>query len=397
MSNASEIASAAADFACGIYKNFPGALVPNPAADVLYSIWDNLCGEPPRDPANLPPPPASAFQGGQCCDAVYRVTTTLYDVQGRPYTTSTNGLGTVLGTFVGNIDNNISYWYVRRQRCNGLIDEYFAGSAENPSRCDIVAITRPDGQPDNCGNPPPKFPSAPPPPPEGYTSPPRPIVFNDNSTNNFTFNFVPPPPPPPNSNYLPPIVITYFNPSANFKIPISFNFNGDINFGGGGDAGYNQDDRDKINNISNTTNNTNNTINNVSSTLNNVSTTTNKTSNELNNYFNITNNQPPNPADYNPPKAPVLPGIHEESYLAAVEITLTTYPKNIRSQEGGSAPDVLYAGWFEFMRGGKALPREPIHFEKGVFVAPSGVDGYAFTLYTGVQGTAVAITKKEKV
>ena len=92
-----------------------------------------------------------------------------------------------------------------------------------------------------------------------------------------------------------------------------------------------------------------------------------------------------------------MPGQYQVDYLVAVEVTLTAVPVNIRSQEGNAAPDVLYAGWFEFMRAGKALPRENIHFRQGVFIAPTGVDGYAFTLYTGVQGTAVAITKKEKV
>lgn len=397
MSNFQKIADSAKNFACELYRAQPGALIPTPFSDLLHQVWDGFCGDPPRDPANLPPPATSPFQGGQCCDSYYDVygVVNYFNV---PNPGQERQFGEYLLGKIDGIVSNISPDGASRQfqlkytRCNGssIYKNVLSVSIDDPlADAQITRVVLVSGK-DDCGNPPKEYPPGQV-PPGGFTSPPTPITFNDNTTNNYIFNFTPPAAPAKPALAPPPIVINYFNASFNpdFKIPISFNFNGTINFGGGG-TDYNQDDRDKINNINNTTNNTNNSVSNINNT-------TSQTKTDINNFINIVNNQPPKPEDFNPPKPAVLPGTYAESYLAAVEVTLTSYPKNIRSQEGGNAPDVLYAGWFEFMREGKALPRQPIHFEKAVFVAPTGVDGYAYTLYTGVQGTAVAITKKEKI
>ena len=396
MSNFDKIVQSGKDFACGLYRAQPGALIPTPFSDLLHQIWDGFCGDPPRDPSNLPPPATEPFQGGQCCNSYYTtygIVNYTGDLNPSERTFISDSPGTVTGVFDElTTDGSARVYFLIRTLCNGtqLRTDLFSISVTVPNV--VVKITRVEVTRglDNCGNPPKNYPPSPPPPPGGFTSPPTPITFNDNTTNNYIFNFTPPAAPSKPALAPPPVVINFTNASLNadFKIPITFNFDGTINFGGGG-TGYNQDDRDKINNINNTTNNTNNSVTNINNSTSQIKT-------DINNFVNVVNNQPPKPEDFNPPKPAVLPGTYEADYLAAVEITLTSYPKNIRSQEGGDAPDVLYAGWFEFMRAGKALPREPIHFEKGVFVAPTGVDGYAFTLYTGVEGKAVAITKKEK-
>ncbi len=398
MSDFSSIANSAKQFACTLYKAQPGALVPTPFVELLHLVWDNFCDPasfpPSNPPPGLPPPPASQFSGGQCIGVSYIITAIIkYVSSGSEATLSQGGFYIVNGYRVGRDEYNRIALFVN---CNNYPTQDQPGGdiSVGAGFLDFTVISftvaRADGGSDNCGNPPAKFPPSPPPPPDGYTSPPTAITFNDNSTHNYTFNFKPPSAPPSPANFLPPVVINFSKPEANFKIPIAFNFDGSINFGGGGDINFNEGDRSNINNINNATNNINNSVGNINNT-------TNKTANEINNFINITNNEPPNPTDYNPPDPPVAPGSYTKNYLEAVEVTLTAIPVNLRQQEGYAAPNVLYAGWFEFTRNGKALPREPIHFENGVFLAPTGVDGYAFTLYTGVQGSAVAITKKEKV
>jgi hypothetical protein len=398
MSDLSKIAEAGKEFACGLYKLQPGALIPTPFSDALHLVWDSFCGDPPRDPANLPPPPASPFQGGQCdFEYYFRATISWKNTDFTPprdevRTVQYGGFRKILNYSleINPLTNNLAL-FIFTDAYNGDSSETkvptFQGDRRFPLTVNSFTVFPSYGQADNCGSPP----SAYPPgvvPPEGFTSPPTAINFNDNTVNNYTFNFTPPLAPP--SNFIPPIVINVATANASFKFPMTFNFNGSINFGSGGDSNFNEGDRNNINNIKNSTNNINNSVNNVSATTNNTNST-------VNNFVNTVNNKPPDPTDYNPPGPPKLPGEHEVSYLAAVEITLTAVPVNLRSQEGNAAPDVLYAGWFEFMRNKKALPRQPIHFEKGVFLAPSGVDGYAYTLYTGVQGQAVEITKKEKI
>lgn len=81
--------------------------------------------------------------------------------------------------------------------------------------------------------------------------------------------------------------------------------------------------------------------------------------------------------------------------LAWVTIDITGTPSNQKNQWGGGiAPDVIYVGWFEFKSKGAYFPRQPIHFTKNIFEAPLGSDGYAFTLYSGVEGFATIYTTK---
>lgn len=127
MSNASKIAEAAANFACGIYKNMPDALVPNPAADVLHSIWDGLCGDPPKSPADLPPPPTKQFDGGQCCDIEYKVVVKFVFKDGRPDQISTlfaSYQGTILGLqyqYVTSGSDRLIIVVLSWKKCDGRV------------------------------------------------------------------------------------------------------------------------------------------------------------------------------------------------------------------------------------------------------------------------------------
>lgn len=395
MSTFGKIVKEGRDFVCALYKAQPGALIPNPISDGLHYVWDSICDYP--DSPGLPPPPQVPFDGGQCNRIGYKVAVT--------YNGTYQG-NTLVDTYVVEVHGEVAgvTFEIKPNRnlntlitCHGywslpyslsLItvgrEGYNTAGVTNIRIVGIV-ISRIDGQPDNCGNPPPSFPPAPPPPPGGYTSPPVEITLNDNSTTNITFNFTPPKMPLPPAAFLPPVIVNFFRPEIKpeFNIPINFNFDGTINIGGGdGGSGFNSDDRDTINNI-------NNNVNTVGGVTNNIQ-------NDINNYINFNNNKNPDPNDFEPPKTDIPPGEHEQEYLAAVEISLTQVPKNAKTQSGNTADDVVYAGWFEWRRAGQNLPREPIHFKENVFLAPAGIDGYAYTLYTGYEGKATEIINKPR-
>lgn len=82
--------------------------------------------------------------------------------------------------------------------------------------------------------------------------------------------------------------------------------------------------------------------------------------------------------------------------LEFVRVTLTSVPTNVKNQFGDGAPDVIYAGWFEFQGEGFNFPRQPIHFTNSLFIPPEGSTGYAYTLYEGIQGKATVYTTKEE-
>lgn len=395
-----KIAKAGKNFVCGLYNKFPQEIIPV-IGDIQKFWWDDFCnpGNDPEAPA-LPPPPKPLFNGGQC-PVLYEVAT-----NGVYYTTATGGgfpmgenklfaYGPIIGiksVRTGSAASGaaIEHFVEAKDSAGQPRDYRFAGSGGGTyvwkGYAFVTGIRRTDGRADNCGDPRPSFPVGSPAPPGGYTSPPITIVNNDNTTTDINFTFTPPALPVPPIIAFPKLVINIekLGAEVNVKIPVEFNFDGTINIGtGGGGGGFGQPDRDEINNIKNVTNNNNEKITNIK--------------NEITNITNNNNNAPPKPADYLPPRTNLPPGEHTQSYLAYVELDLIQVPVNAKTQSGKSAPDVLYAGWFEWRRNGRVTPREPIHFKKNVFVAPKGVDGFAYTLYNGFTGTATAVSNKEKI
>lgn len=398
-SNIDKVTGAAKNFICELYRTGEAIYIPG-FSEIQKFWWDGFCGtnSSPDAPA-LPPPNSPPFQGGQCVCTLYRV---YFSYLSNVYQPGTRQLGNnvCFGAIEGitieqsQATRTFTIYLVGRgappQVCGqpgtksvAKSGGLFNGEVYSDLRIDSVAVEGSGAN--NCGNPPIKYPNSPSPPPGGYTSPPVSITFNDNSQHTYYFNYEPPALPPVPTNFMPPVVLNWFdfklNPS--FKIPITFDFDGTINFGGGGgDINFDQDDRDNINNIKNITNNNGDKIINLT--------------NEINNITNNNNNKPPEPDDFDPPEEDIPPGEHDQSYLAFVQIDLTEVPKNAKTQAGNTADDILYAGWFEWRRVGYNAPREPIHFKKSVFVAPKGIDGFAYTLYNGYKGIAKAYSNKEK-
>lgn len=106
---------------------------------------------------------------------------------------------------------------------------------------------------------------------------------------------------------------------------------------------------------------------------------------------------PPNSEDYDEEEKDVE-GSGEETVgieIAYITLELTLIPANAKTQFGVNGPDVYYAGWFEFRTEGFFYVRQPIHWQKNIFVPPKGATGYAYTLYTGFNGIIRTYKLKE--
>ena len=389
MSNFTEIVEAGKNFACSLYKAQPGAIIPNPLSNALHLVWDSFC-DYPNNPG-LPLPPAPSFSGGQCCATQYQV---FYDTKATaeaPWVVSTyNEIWTgKIGAMQQDVQPNgaIAFYYFITS-CSGsnFRNNLTTGNVDGRNWIRINRVVPLNGGANNCGDPPAQFPFAVPPPPTGFISPTGAITLNDGTNITVEFNFKPPVLPALPAVTLPPVIINFNKLGVNpeFKIPITFNFDGSINFGSPQiSTSFNQDDRDNINNIKNVTNATNTTTTNIK--------------NEINKTTNINNNKNPDPNDFKPPVDNIPPGEFSSEYLAWVHLTVTEVPKNAKTQSGNTAPDIYYAGWFEWKQASWNCPREHIHFRDNVFLAPKGVTGFAYTLYTGYKGRAKAIINKEKI
>lgn len=400
VTNAKKIVDAARNFACGIYRAYPGDLIDNPFQDIRRFVWDGICGdEPPPGSPPLPQPPSLPFTGGQCNCAKYKVS---FEATGGGFGTGIYrgtmdvwGPITSNGMKYGSQNKSVVFYVVCRGNagtCGAVGTEVklfewgLPYSDPYPALGKITGVAPVGTAPNNCGDPPKDYPPAPVTPPGGYKSPPVSITLNDGDTTNIYFTMTPPAKPTPAITF-PPVIVNLIRPEINpeINVPISFNFDGTVNIGspgGGGGGGFGQPDRDKLDGINNTVNNLNNKATNIDI--------------DLKDLINVTNNQPVPPEDLEPPVTNLPPGEHEQKGLKTVYIELTQMPGNAKKQAGGDAPDVVYAGWFEWRQAGRTCPRQPIHFEQSAFVAPVGVDGFAYTLYNGFQGTATSVSYKEK-
>lgn len=156
---------------------------------------------------------------------------------------------------------------------------------------------------------------------------------------------------------------------------MTFNFNGGVSFGGGGDSNFNKDDRKKLGDTYNNTNNLNNNFNN------------------FNNIYNF-NTVPPDYDDspkvehYDTPPAPDKK--EDKDSLLGVRITLSKMPD--KAQFGN--PTVYFGGWVTFKLNDGYSPREQVNFKESYFQAPPGATGYAYTLTNGAIGSARVYSKK---
>lgn len=377
-----ELVDNARNFACGLYKEQPGALIPNPGEALLRLAWDNLCDYP--ESPGLPPPPTSPFMGGQCDCVSYLVEGSIYFPKYDSYGgfNPTYWWGPIGGVRTGSSYERGKYVDIF---CRGLESSGACGnfgwypiysSGEGTELYPIVAtitkITRKGGQPDNCGNPPSSYPFAPPPPPDGYTSPPVSVPLADGDSVTVRFNFSPPLSPVDN---IPPITINLVKPdvSPQIKVPIEFNFNGDVNIGIPQPLDFSlpPDIIDKIDKISDDFNDFKEDFDYVHyppSFINNGDIVT------------VVGDE-------------VEEGEEEQKGILGAKVEITKLPDKVQF----GTPSVYFAGWFAFKTEQGYLPRQPIHFRLSYFIAPPGSIGYAYTFTNDAKGVVTEYSKKEEV
>lgn len=160
------IVNAARNAVCGIFQQYPGALIPGPVDDFVNGVYSGLCK---NSTPGLPPAPTSPFTGGQCF-INYQISYT--------YTVTNNASG-------GAVDLNSSFQdygpiteiatyqpapgedptrlvIIKCHDASGnptTVYDGVGGSSNSRNLRDIV-ITPLYGIPDTCGNPPPAYPPA---------------------------------------------------------------------------------------------------------------------------------------------------------------------------------------------------------------------------------------------
>lgn len=188
----------------------------------------SFCPVPPQEDI---PDLAPGFEGGQCPGVAYTVTGTwdLFNSDGSLNLSSSFGAQQVLGPFtIGPSDTNPAALFLYWTDSQGTPQENFLGGSGNTSRMIVLTsadVVRDDGQPDDCGNPPPSpLPPGSPPP----TDPFRPGV-------DITIDL--PDIGPTTVVFAPVVGIIYADIDARIKIPVkvninipAINFNFDIDF-----------------------------------------------------------------------------------------------------------------------------------------------------------------------
>lgn len=378
------VANAAADFACGLYQDFPAAVVSDTSPNSFgRGLMDSLCA--PRN--KLPPPPAPKPGQGQCQCVFYDVTYTQFSPSGPDSTTSTVlgalSFGSEPDPLVEGLTNLLIYHWADcpdGKPGNRAKLLYGIQSADGAYYATIDSISRTDGQPDNCTsdghNWPPGSPTTI--PPERSTSS---TVINYNDGTNITVPLA----------YVPVDVNFNINPKITVNVggvKVTFDFSGAKVDLGNGDSDTTKP-RDR-------TNDSSDDFDRIEKKLKEIKDRIDSQQSDLDAIKKDSNDSLP------PDDDPAIEGSEdaEESEsgdrtvdkLEWVCIHLTKLPN--REQWGDGAPNIYYAGWLEFRVKDCLLPRQPIHFVDSIFKAPDGATGFAFTLANGAKGKAKVYRRK---
>lgn len=410
--SAGTVASAVQDAAkavCGLYKEFPRFYtgLANPEGSTLQKfqkkMMDGLCN---NHAGGLPPPPQSQFEGGQCAiDYCYdwssskepRDPGAAPGQSGCPFVTqgplSNSRIIEVSPPFYDPlVDADVRQYSMSFLNANG--DEVFGGQFAFADGDGVELVANPQGaEPDNCGDPDPEWQDKVPPPDRvniEITSP-----APDGTSETTQVNIAP----------------VWINGAVHIDfggIDISFGPN-TVNVGGTPGVTGDADIGDQITNteIQNNFTDINNSVSNVSNQVNSVS---NSVENTITNTENIQIQNTEilttiNEIQFVPPP-PESPDVDEEERteedppeedglidLYYVKITLTALPNRRKIQFGEGAPDVVHAGWFEWLFDGCPGERRPINFNNQIFQNVKGATGYAYTLTYGSAGYATIYKK----
>lgn len=346
------------NFACQLHYNTPGVVFD--LSPFNRELWKELCKD---RPSGLPPTPALPFVGGQCLVA-YSIYLDLVDVNGNP---DPNVLAGVVNGPVGGVrlvphpdgssNNGVSLKQVEAL-CRGGF-----GSPPQPQAWVLIAerfgffrsisatrLSRRDGQPDNCGDV--EVDVQPVIIPVEQRTTNISILSVDQSVTNDVTAIVDFPSASVDFNLVVPLRVTIDN--KNFYLSIDGWYSGQP-------ENYAPPDLTPVeNNILNI-------------------------EGQLNQYFSPINPSIDNTLVLVSPSAGKDSDEQENVPGAAwLIIDLTKMPD--KAQYGGDSPTVYFAGWIEFLKEGRAFPRQQINFERSIFRFPDGADGYAYTFTNGAQG-----------
>lgn len=389
-------ASAARNTACDIYSRFPKWAVGNvaiasPAWNAAQGIVDSVCSSAPT--YNPPPQPAPSFQGGQCQCAVYRVSFSHTQNTGTPQETTVIGFpqrvrGAVKGFFFRtNPNGSISAYLTHFGSASGVclstpqeIVLYTTLNKKDAYSIKIDSIVREDGQPDNCGNPPPTLPPQFLEEPTAADRTPT-VTVPDSKGRNINVPI-----------YLPPDSLL----DANFNLKvdvggITFNFDaggvsfnyGNKNSGDGSPGSFSLPDvsapdiEPKIDQIDDKLDNALDKLD------------------ERARRDEEKDRKPPDDPDYE--EDPKPPGDSSEDGVEGLKwlkTTLTKLPISGKTITKSDGQLVAYCGWLEWRVKGRGLPRIQLNYPLCIFPAPEGVDGYAVTFTNGAEGTVSVIKAK---
>lgn len=352
----------ASNFACTLYKNNPGVIY-----DLNYfnkGLWEKLCR--PRDPG-LPPAPPAPFQGGQC-DFYYilRMSApngTVVEATGNPIKGPISSIGLDwirhprLGTWgwrflVGSPQVLSAETYTDgRYMINGSAT-YNQSEVRPGLKPTLLGVRPRDGQPDTCGDP-----VRPPVPPVVLPEPDRTVDITYTFDDGVEVTF--------------PVVLIFPTLNNTFKLAPSLTFKANVN-------------------------------NNISINLHllpdgfhsepDADGGDDSESPDLDYYFH-----PPDPEDDpllkpTPPTPPASFGGDEDVPAGRwLLVTLTKFPD--KAQYGKNTPNVYFAGWMEFLKGGACFERQQINFEKSLFRFPDGATGFYVQFTNGAQGSYIVYTE----
>lgn len=381
----SKVANAAADFACGLYRDFPAAVVSDTSPNSFgRGLMDSLC----NGRGALPPAPTPVPGEGQCKCTDYLISVTITPPDGDASTFELAFRGRVLGVVrLPEVDNNgLEPVVLRYLPCDSSGNELqpaelTLGIAGLGTEVSPGGIRRADGGVDNCGTANHKWDDSFP-----RTIPPDRIVqdttINYNDGTDITVPVV----------YAPISAVANINPNIKIDvggINVTFDLSGaKIDFGGGDENTGQPRNRD---------NDSSDDFSRIDKQLREIRDRLRGVEDDLDDVKSDKNDSPP------PQDDPSVEAEEDEEEsdsgdkdvdkLQYVCVHLTKLPN--REQYGDGAPNVYYAGWLEFKVKGCNLPRQPIHFKDSIFKAPDGATGFAYTLTNGAKGKVTVYKSRD--
>lgn len=380
---AKSIFEATKSVSCPLYRDYPGFMTGSSFGSPYATATDSILNELCAPTGNLPAPPTSRFNGGQCVCVLYNVDYSFTTAEGATGSSGVTMSGPVRSVQVESTppspNGDPKVGIVTRggsAACGGFrVSTDLAGS--NPGLKILgVTVTRNDSQPDLCGNPAPTYPIAP--PPDSALNVNVPIQIS------------------PNFNVTVPVAvfapITILRPSLRLgDFNVDFNLGGltispaiNINTGGGNANGGNppqppagetpndRDDDELLKRI-----------------LRYLERLRRCQDCDLDYDFLFTSPVAGRSGSLTVPSGgvPLTAGI-----------SITQSPTNRREQNGLTQPGVLYAGWGWWEGNGFLSERFPVDADMKLFHTPVNPRAqiFRFTLYEGFAGQATMAYKRLK-